>query len=86
MAGKLASGNTPDLPSKVRTVSELGQIVQATRKRQGLTQLNLSGLAGFGIRFLVDLEKGKETIQMQKALDVLDQLGLELAIRKKGSS
>jgi hypothetical protein len=42
-------------------------------------------LAGLGIRFLLDLEKGKETIQMQKVLDVLNQLSLEIAIKKKGS-
>jgi hypothetical protein len=34
---------------------------------------------------MVDLEKGKPTIQMQKTLDVLAQLGLEVVIRKKGS-
>ena len=73
-----------DLPAAVHTVSEVGQIVQAIRKQQGLTQLDLSGLAGLGIRFLVDLEKGKQTIQMQKVLDVLDQLGLDLVIRQKG--
>lgn len=57
----------------------------ACRKRQGLTQTDLTGLAGLGTRFLVDLEKGKETIQMQRVLDVLNQLGLEIVIRKKGS-
>ena len=74
----------PDLPATVRTVSELGSLVQSVRKEQGLTQVDISGLAGLGMRFLVDLEKGKQTIQMQKVLDVLTQLGLEVVIRKKG--
>ncbi|MET0964509.1 MAG: helix-turn-helix domain-containing protein [Noviherbaspirillum sp.] len=65
-------------------MSEFGEVVQAVRKQQGLTQVDVSGLAGLGMRFLVDLEKGKQTIQMQKALDVLAQLGLEVVIRKKG--
>lgn len=73
------------LPASVRTVAELGKIAQAVRKRQGLTQLDVSALSGLGIRFLVDFEKGKQTIQMQKALDVLSQLGLEVVIRKRGS-
>jgi hypothetical protein len=50
-----------------------------------MTQIDVAGLAGFGNRFIVELEKGKETVQMQKAMDVLALLGLELVIRKKGS-
>ena len=72
------------LPAAIRTVSELGELVAAIRKRQGLTQQDVSGIAGLGSRFMVDLEKGKPTIQMQKSLDVLAQLGLEVVIRKKG--
>jgi y4mF family transcriptional regulator len=64
-------------------VAEVGDIVESVRKEQGLTQMDASGLSGLGIRFMVDLEKGKETIQMQKVLDVLTQLGLEIIIRKK---
>lgn len=82
---KIEAVKQVQLPAPVRTVAELGRIVESVRKRQGLTQLDVSGLAGLGNRFMVDFEKGKETIQMQKALDVLAQLGLEVVIRKKGS-
>jgi y4mF family transcriptional regulator len=75
---------TLTLPASIRTVAEVGDIVESVRKEQGLTQMDASGLSGLGIRFMVDLEKGKETIQMQKVLDVLTQLGLEIIIRKKG--
>jgi HTH-type transcriptional regulator/antitoxin HipB len=84
MARKTQAGKNPEIPATVRRVSDLGEIVAKSRKRQGLTQADVSGLAGLGIRFLVDLEKGKETIQMQKALDVLAQLGLEVTIKRKG--
>lgn len=73
------------LPATVERVEELGAIIQNIRKEQGMTQIDVAGLAGFGNRFIVDLEKGKETVQMQKAIDVLALLGLELVIRKKGS-
>jgi y4mF family transcriptional regulator len=73
------------LPATIRTVIDLGELVAAVRKRQGLTQQDVSGVTGLGSRFMVDLEKGKPTIQMQKTLDVLAQLGLEVVIRKKGS-
>ncbi|MDB5794513.1 MAG: transcriptional regulator [Noviherbaspirillum sp.] len=73
------------LPATVQRVEDLGAIIQNVRKEQGMTQIDVAGLAGFGNRFIVELEKGKETIQMQKAMDVLALLGLELVIRKKGS-
>jgi HTH-type transcriptional regulator/antitoxin HipB len=62
---------------------ELGELVRSVRKGQGLTQLDVAGLAGLSNRFIIDLERGKATLQMQKVLDVLALLGLEVAIRKK---
>jgi y4mF family transcriptional regulator len=58
--------------------------VRQTRKEQGLTQADIAGLAKTGTRFLVDLENGKPTIQLQKTLDVMALLGLELVVAKKG--
>jgi y4mF family transcriptional regulator len=62
---------------------DLGELVRSVRKAQGLTQLDVAGLAGLSNRFVIDLERGKETLQMQKVLDVLSLLGLEVAVRKK---
>jgi HTH-type transcriptional regulator/antitoxin HipB len=73
------------LPAAVGTVADIGALVEAMRKQQGLTQQDVSGLSGLGGRFLVDLEKGKPTIQMQKVMDVMALLGLELVVRKKGA-
>ena len=61
-----------------KTVLEIGQLVHAERKRQGVSQLQLAGLAGTGIRFISDLENGKGTIQIQKLLKVVQALGLGL--------
>ena len=63
-----------------KTVEEIGKLVQAERKRQGVTQLQLAGLAGTGTRFISDLENGKGTIQVQKLLKVVQTLGLGLFI------
>lgn len=65
------------------STTELGELVRTVRKEQGLTQLDVAGLAGLSNRFLIDLEKGKETLQMQKVLDVLALLGMEVVIRRK---
>jgi len=62
------------------TPSDIGQLVQAERKRQGLSQLQLAGMAGTGIRLISDLENGKETVQLQKVLKVVQTLGLGLFI------
>lgn len=68
---------------RVTSTVQIGKIARAARKRQGLTQLDLAGLAGKSNRFLIDLERGKETLQMQMVLDVLALLGLELIIKEK---
>lgn len=81
----LPSGKFPALPAVVRQAQELGMLIQQTRKRQQLTQRDVAGLAGAGSRFMVELEQGKPTVQLQKALDVLALLGLEVVIRKKGT-
>ena len=62
------------------TVEKIGEKVRESRKRQGLTQLQLAGLANTGIRFVSDLENGKGTVQMQKLLAVLTALGLGLYV------
>jgi HTH-type transcriptional regulator/antitoxin HipB len=67
----------------VTNTAKLGELVREVRKEQGLTQLDLAGLAGLSNRFIIDLERGKETLQMQKALDVLALLGVELTARRK---
>ena len=67
----------------VTNTAKLGELVREVRKEQGLTQLDLAGLAGLSNRFIIDLERGKETLQMQKALDVLALLGVELTAKRK---
>ena len=73
----------PSDSAKLSSSVELGQLVRKTRKEQGLTQLDVAGLAGLSNRFVIDLERGKETLQIQKVLNVLALLGLELTARRK---
>ena len=65
---------------RIRSSEELGKLVQQTRRDQSLLQSDIAGLAGTGNRFIVDLERGKPTLQLQKVLDVLDLMGLEVII------
>lgn len=59
---------------------QLGEVIRKVRKQQGLTQPQLAGAAGVGLRFLVELEGGKGTSHLGKALAVLDALGCRLGI------
>lgn len=61
----------------IRTPTQLGQLLRAQRKAQGLTLEQLSGLSGLGIRFLSELERGKATVELGKTLEVAGLLGLD---------
>lgn len=76
------STETNNLGDSIRTTRELGALVRSVRKAQGLTQLDVAGLAGISNRFVIDLEKGKETLQMQKVFEVMSLLGLEVNVRR----
>lgn len=84
-AQELPVGNRADLEAHVRSSAELGAIVRAQRKRLALKQLDIAGLGNTGNRFIVDLENGKPTVQLQKVLDVMDLLGLEVVVRTKAA-
>jgi len=72
-------------PMAIKSTQDLGHLVREFRVAQKLTQADILGLANTGNRFIVELENGKPTVQFQKVLDVLDTLGLEMVIQKKGS-
>jgi len=62
------------------TPQDLGKIVRDTRKKLGVTQKDLALTSGTGLRFVIDLERGKETCQIGKALTILQTLGIKLVL------
>ena len=60
-------------------MQQIARIVRATRKGQGLTQAELASIAGVGARFIVELEKAKPTLSIEKVLHVFNALGIELS-------
>ena len=66
--------------TSIRSANQLGDALRAARKQLGLTQPQLALAAGVGVRFIVDLEAGKATVQLQQVLRVIDALGGELEI------
>ena len=63
---------------------QLGAAIRARRKELKVTQKDLTLTCGTGLRFIIDLEKGKQTCQIGKILQVLNALGLELQIAIPG--
>lgn len=59
-------------------VRKLGQIVKAIRKDQGLTQEQLAATTGVGIRFVRELENGKESCHIGKSLATISMLGIDI--------
>lgn len=62
------------------TAQDIGKLVRDTRKRLGVTQKDLALTSGTGLRFIIDLEKGKQTCEIGKALTVLQTLGIRLTL------
>ena len=68
----------------IASSKNLGLLIRQERKTQGLTQEQLAGLTGVGVRFLRELEAGKETCQLGRALQVATGLGLCLSASRRG--
>jgi y4mF family transcriptional regulator len=62
------------------TPAQIGAVIRSTRKALGVTQRDLALTSGTGLRFIIELEKGKETCELGKALRVLHTLGIEMTL------
>jgi len=62
------------------TPETIGELVKNTRKTMGVTQKDLAMTSGTGLRFIIDMEKGKATCQLGKVLTVLHTLGIKTEI------
>jgi y4mF family transcriptional regulator len=67
------------------TSQQIGSLIKVTRKSLGVTQKDLALTSGTGLRFIIDLEKGKETCEIGKALTILQTLGIKLTLTPPSS-
>lgn len=63
---------------KIITAEGLGSIVKQKRKADGLTLEEAAAVCGVSYAFLSALENGKETVRLNKVLQVLACLGIEI--------
>jgi y4mF family transcriptional regulator len=59
-------------------MEDLGSDIKARRRALGLNQRELAELSGTSERFIRDLEHGKPSVRLDKAMAVLGTLGLDL--------
>ena len=85
--GNLNTVQNMTIPEKsvtsVATTKDLGLYIRNARKTMNLQQADAALLCGVGVRFLSDLENGKETVRLGSVLKVIAGLGLALAVARK---
>ena len=60
---------------KVKNITDFGEALRYYRKKQGITQDELAKIANLSRKVIIDLEKGKSTVQfnvLEKILKVTD--------------
>ncbi len=62
----------------IHTTRDIGAYIRKTRKTLGITQKDLALTSGTGLRFIIDLERGKPTCQLAKTLIILQTLGIKM--------
>jgi HTH-type transcriptional regulator / antitoxin HipB len=62
------------------TPQDIGRLARETRKGLRVTQKELALTSGTGLRFIIELEKGKATAEIGKVLTILQTLGIQLTL------
>lgn len=65
-------------------MNKISKFVRESRRSAGLTQEEFAMRSGLGLRFIRDLEQGKETVRMDKVNIALAMFGMEAVPGKKG--
>lgn len=57
-------------------MNEIAEYIKKARREAGLTQKEFALRSGLGLRFVRDLEQGKETVRMDKVNQALAMFGM----------
>lgn len=64
-------------------MNPIAEYIKSSRKAAGLTQEEFAMRSGLGLRFVRDLEQGKETIRMDKVNVALSMFGMQAVPGRK---
>lgn len=62
-------------------VEVFGMVVKERRKQLGYTQAYISEVTGISTSFISDLENGKKTVELGKAIFIANLLGLDIEMK-----
>ena len=68
---------------KIISTKDLGNFIRDRRKTLGYTQAYISKFTGLSASFISNLENGKETADLGKALFLMNTLGIDLEARNR---
>lgn len=69
---------------KIADSASFGKAVRNRRKALGYTQKYISDFSGLSVSFISDLENGKPTVELEKALYVANVLALDVFAEERG--
>ncbi|RKM56547.1 transcriptional regulator [Butyrivibrio sp. X503] len=69
---------------KISDTNAFGKAIRDRRKKLGYTQKYISDFTGISVSFLSDLENGKKTIELGKAMHIANLLGLDVVLNERG--
>ena len=77
-----SDGGEDDADNKCGRLSAagFGEVIRARRKELHYTQGFLSEFSGLSVSFISDLENGKKTAELEKAIYLANLLGLDLCL------
>ena len=64
-------------------MNKIAEFIKTNRKEAGLTQEEFAIRSGLGLRFVSELEQGKETVRMDKVNEALAMFGMEAVPGRK---
>ena len=71
------------LTEQISKIDKIAKYIKEKRKEFGLTQEEFAIRSGLGLRFVRELEQGKETVRMDKVNQALQMFGMEAVPGRK---
>lgn len=69
---------------KITDSKSLGRAIRDRRKELNYTQASLSEFTGLSVTFISDLERGKPTAEIEKTIRLVNILGMDLLVERRG--
>ena len=76
--------NGEGMITMITDAASFGQALRARRRELGYTQAFLSEVSGLSVSFISDLENGKRTVELEKAIRLANLLGLDCSLTPRG--